>query len=319
MVVLEVLLFPGEPTKGLKKKAPAGAEADIAKANYDKIWKKTPKTKGIYLLLSSQSYETSNAEVKGNSLYTKHLIEGLNGVQPTVEGERYSGSIDENGNVTPESLHEYIYYKVADITDQVPDIKVDRASPSVPAAYHEKVATQDESLRLFLLLKEGMIKEFNEIRGQKVNKFIDLHSVNFEGANLEGVDLHKANLEGINLKGARLNGANIIEANLRGANLERAYINRADLRGANLEGAVLKMAIVQANLGGVDLRGADLGTNLAEADFKGARFYKIKVIMNVQGHPKPGVRFSNLLKADLRQSKNLPISKKEAKSRGAII
>jgi C1A family cysteine protease len=133
------------PNKGLKKKSAAEGEADIALANYDKIWKKTRKTKGIALLLSSQSYETSNAQQNSNSLYTKHLIQGLMGVKPTVDEEtrqpvRYSGSVDYNGYITPESLHEYIYGKVANETDQIPDIKVDRAS-TIILAYHQELDT----------------------------------------------------------------------------------------------------------------------------------------------------------------------------------
>ena len=43
-------------------------------------------------------------------------------------------------------------------------------------AYPEKGRTQEsgnESLKLYLLLKEGKIMEFNGIREQKVNMFID--------------------------------------------------------------------------------------------------------------------------------------------------
>jgi hypothetical protein len=120
-------------------------EVDIATANYDKIWKKIRKTKGIYLLLSCQSYETSNAEENGNSLYTKYLIEGLKGVKSILREDgtsiKESGSVDDDGNLTPESLHEYVYYKVASITDQVPDLKSDRASKIILTKYPEFART----------------------------------------------------------------------------------------------------------------------------------------------------------------------------------
>jgi hypothetical protein len=112
---------------GIRKKDAAKTKVNIAMANYDKIWKNTPKVKGTYLLLSSQPYETSNALENSNSLYTKYLIEGLYGIKPKVENGKviqYSGSVNDNGCITPESLHEYVYGKVASLTDQVPDLKV---------------------------------------------------------------------------------------------------------------------------------------------------------------------------------------------------
>lgn len=140
------------PNKVSKRKAASNAEAYIALGTYDKIWKRTRKTKGIYLLLSSQSYETSNAEPNDNSLYTKYLIEGLNGVKPVVDGKSgqlisYAGSVNSDGYITPDSLHEYIYHKVANITEQVPDIKVDRAS-GIILAYYKELASTTKSLEV---------------------------------------------------------------------------------------------------------------------------------------------------------------------------
>ncbi|MGA9150436.1 MAG: hypothetical protein WBZ36_07655 [Candidatus Nitrosopolaris sp.] len=92
-------------------------------------------------MLSCQSYETSNAEENGNSLYTKYLIEGLKGVKSILREDgtsiKESGSVDDDGNLTPESLHDYVYYKVASITDQVPDLKSDRASKIILTKYPE--------------------------------------------------------------------------------------------------------------------------------------------------------------------------------------
>jgi len=102
--------------------------ASRALAAYDRVWKRVPKAKGMYLLLSSQAYEPSNAIDGKNSLYTEYLLQGLRGVKPEEVDEngriiRWSGSIEDNGDVTPSSLHEYVYHKVAKIADQVPQLK----------------------------------------------------------------------------------------------------------------------------------------------------------------------------------------------------
>jgi tetratricopeptide (TPR) repeat protein len=120
------------PESQYTKKA-AKNQAALALTTYDKIWKNTPKSKGVYFMLSSQAYEPSLALEDNNSLYTKFLVEGLRGVQPTVFDEngriiRWSGSVEENGDITPNSLHSYVYHKVAELTEQVPQLKTMESS-----------------------------------------------------------------------------------------------------------------------------------------------------------------------------------------------
>jgi tetratricopeptide (TPR) repeat protein len=132
--------FFGIPPKGNNFSYQA---AHISRIADDKIWKRVPKAEGKYFLLSSQSYEKSWA-IEGNSLYTKYLLKGLKGVKFKVNENGkdipYSGSVDNNGNVTPESLHDYVYnkvasYGVAEETEQVPKIKVDKSSKTILAEY----------------------------------------------------------------------------------------------------------------------------------------------------------------------------------------
>ncbi|MFX0199454.1 MAG: caspase domain-containing protein [Candidatus Hodarchaeota archaeon] len=136
------------PTSALKKKS-GRQNAKQALATYDKIWKKTPKTKGTSLLLSSQSYEESYA-LKGSpySLYTKYIIEGLKGVMSSEDehGDLIPGSIDQYGYVTPDSLHEYVYYKVASVVDQVPEHKED-ASGKIILARHPSLVKPENNKR----------------------------------------------------------------------------------------------------------------------------------------------------------------------------
>ena len=74
-----------------------------------------PKAEGKCLLLSSQAYEKSIASENTNSLYTRYIIEGLRGKESSTDekGREYPASFDSMGNITPESLHEYVYLKVA--------------------------------------------------------------------------------------------------------------------------------------------------------------------------------------------------------------
>jgi hypothetical protein len=81
---------------------------------YDKIEENVPIAEGKCLMLSSQAYQGSQAEENTNSVYTKYLIKGLEGVEASVDekGIPIPGSVEENGNVTPQSLHDYFYNRV---------------------------------------------------------------------------------------------------------------------------------------------------------------------------------------------------------------
>jgi tetratricopeptide (TPR) repeat protein len=120
-------------SKGMVAKEAAGR----ALAAYDRVLENIPKAEGRCFLLSSQAYEPSLAAENSYSLYTKFLIEGLRGAKPGVDekGLRYPGSVDDDGNVTPETLHKYLYHKVANEAEQVPKIKSDMAS-NIMLAHH---------------------------------------------------------------------------------------------------------------------------------------------------------------------------------------
>ena len=112
--------------------------AELASAKYDTIDENIPEAEGKILLLSSQAYGSSLAK-RDSSVYTKFLIEGLKGVKKKyVEGTNKlleKGSVDDFGNITADSLHDYIYRKVADNFEQIPKIKGDRSSPVILATY----------------------------------------------------------------------------------------------------------------------------------------------------------------------------------------
>jgi tetratricopeptide (TPR) repeat protein len=168
------------PASSAMKKAAADSERRLALASYDKVWKKTPKTKGISLLLSSRSYEPSNALNFDNSLYTKYLIEGLLGVKNSIDQNgliiQGSGSINESGYVTPQSLHDYVYYKVANFAEQVPELKSDQSSRIIIAVYPELVKASSDSK------PEQLPSQINENTKTVVNQ----RDVNFISSELTG-------------------------------------------------------------------------------------------------------------------------------------
>ena len=91
-------------------------------------------------MLSSQAYGESYAPIgERNTLYTKHLLNGLKGTRPNAQGGvNIPGSVDENGNITPESLHRYILHKVSTEADQIPKIKMDRATEIILSHSEDK-------------------------------------------------------------------------------------------------------------------------------------------------------------------------------------
>lgn len=119
----------------------------------------------------------------------------------------------------------------------------------------------------------------------------DLNGVNFFDADLSGADFNGANLGGANLSGANLSGANLSNADLSGANLSGANLNGAALRYANLSGANLRYAdfrsadLRSANLGYANLNCAFLsGANLSEANLSGALLFLIDLrkVLNLE-------------------------------------
>jgi hypothetical protein len=131
----------GLPSLKLRRKS-AKDDAKQALATFDKLWKDTPKTENRCLLLSSQSYESSIAIENSNSLYTKYLLKGLQGVNDRKgkDGTLIPGSIDQYGNVTPQSLHNYLYWTIGELADgQIPRWKTDASSEIVLAHYEHLV------------------------------------------------------------------------------------------------------------------------------------------------------------------------------------
>jgi tetratricopeptide (TPR) repeat protein/plastocyanin/sugar lactone lactonase YvrE len=141
-------------TKGMTAKEVAKETAGRAHATYDTIFDNVPKAEGRYYLLSSQAYEPSLASEDSYSLYTKYLIEGFRGAKPGIneKGLKYPGSIDDDGNVTPETLHKYVYHKVANEADQIPKIKSDMSSNIILAHYPNLAKTK---LDVNSIVREG--------------------------------------------------------------------------------------------------------------------------------------------------------------------
>lgn len=140
-------ILPSTRSKGMVAKEAAGR----ALASYDRILDNIPKAEGRCFLLSSQAYEPSLAVEDNYSLYTKYLIDGLQGAKAGVDekGQGYPASVDEDGNVTPETLHKYLYHKVANEAEQVPKIKSDMAS-NIILVHHPHLSKNKPNVNLIV-------------------------------------------------------------------------------------------------------------------------------------------------------------------------
>jgi len=179
---------------------------------------------------------------------------------------------------------------VANETNQTPKLKSDQSSKIIIVTHPELASSstishtvKDKYLEDLLL--DSKVEQFNNIREQNHYVRLDLHAINLSytslsGANLSDTDLTKADLIGANLIGAKLVGANLSAANLNQANLDRAELRTA---------------------------------NVAEADFAGAnlQFADLYCVENLYD--------SNLRGTDLRNAIDLPISKGEARRKGATV
>jgi tetratricopeptide (TPR) repeat protein len=82
----------------------------------NRIWQEISPN-GVHLMLSSTAYEESLTEKNNNSRYTKYFLKGFEGVKRVNEYE-WSGSLNEYGYLTPNSLHQYVYHNVARDTNE---------------------------------------------------------------------------------------------------------------------------------------------------------------------------------------------------------
>ena len=270
--------------------------ASRAQSIFSSILDKMTTLEGVSILLSNQPYDSFSNSEDGNrtSLYSNHIIGGLMGREE---------SVDKDGNVTPESLHTYVYNRIVnrDTIEHKPvlfnsDFKIVLAS-------YPKLSTK---LRygdiLKTLLHEGKIEEFNMLRKENRVIYFDLHganlqSVNLHGANLQSVNLHDANFTEANLREADLSDADLGNANLTGAKLAKANLQEANLSNANLTGADLS----NANLTGADLSNANLtGADLSRITLRGA-IIKGSIMTNAN-FSDADLRSINIQEADLSKA-----------------
>jgi hypothetical protein len=96
----------------------------------------------------SRSYASQSIDVSSdsNSYFTKYIIRGLKGFKPSKDRQGRiipeTGSIDNNGNVTPELLHRYVSYNVRhEIPQQQPVIKGSLAGDNIILAEHPELVS----------------------------------------------------------------------------------------------------------------------------------------------------------------------------------
>ncbi len=288
-----------------KAKALVGKRVIKTKSDYE--------GKGKYLLASSldtqQSYPKAD---KSYSEFTYHVIQGLSGI-----GEE---SVDANGHVTPYTLGNYVYNMMKDFQEDQRPINKTEGSGTISLAFYNEyvkpkpVITPGPSVeeRLIALLKEGKIKEFNNLKRQNpdlllrlelasIAPSVSLRDIDLSDARLAMIDFKKRDLQGAIFTGAELSGVSFRACNLQYAKLNKVrgaatYFEDADLQNADLSQSYFYTGnFKNAKLENVDFIDTDLrkanfegvvfvgqstnfkGANLSEAIFKNAKLDKINL------------------------------------------
>ena len=163
------------------------------------------------------------------------------------------------------------------------------------AARQQKISPEEVELKIKLntdglcLLRDGNVREFNELREQNPRWCPDFASADLSGIKIPGINLSGAVLRGATLSGADLSGAKLYYATLTGAKLIVTNLSGADLTGSfliianctdvNLTNALLlntdclNARFINARLGGADFDGAHLsGADFTGADITGTKF-----------------------------------------------
>ena len=259
-----------------------GSEEDAAKLGVTAIEnnaKLLQQGEGKCLLAASQAaQEAFGLREKGHSIFTYYLLEGLKGNKKSVDSE---------GNVTPDSLGNYVYKEILNLPPdkrpkQKPIRKTEASGEIILATYPELKPARIEVIltSLLKLLYDGDIQEFNRKRDQ-----LPANLLNFSYANLRGKKLSKVNLSNVNMSRADLSNADLDKANLSNSNLfkvvlEGANLNEADFSGADLDSANVSNAnLSKANLSKANLSNADLSkTNLFGAYLDQTKVIRTKFI-----------------------------------------
>ena len=93
---------------------------------------------------------------------------------------------------------------------------------------------------LVLLLRDGMVEEFNHAARQTEN--VDLSYANLRGGDLRNADLRKADLRNAYCHTADLRGVDLSQANIEGASFHRARISGSYFP-RNVSAEELKMSV----------------------------------------------------------------------------
>ncbi len=125
--------------------------------------------------------------------------------------------------------------------------------------------------------------------------YMNLWSINFNGAKLAGADLKGANLwctklAGADLKGAKLAGADCRGTNFRDADLSDTDLSNADFEGADLEGADLEGANFR------NVENLELIQGLGRAIFKNTKVTPEQERFIVAAQEKEGVKHFRLFR-----------------------
>ncbi|MFZ0225256.1 MAG: caspase family protein [Candidatus Nitrosopolaris sp.] len=240
-------------------KVSKGNAEDAANKALKAIDEKSKKLQGQRKCILAACQAAQFAYTTGeHSLFTRYLLQGLNGD---------TESIDNDGNVTPESLGNYVERKIMKLPDnnrrQRPITRAEGSGNIILASYPKlkPLKIEDTLASMLTLLREGNVQEFNKMR--EANSAIipepDFSMGNLHGAHIAGANLSNANLKRINLSAADLEEANLSNANLFRADLEEANLSKTNFSKAILEASNLSNAnLTKSNLSNANLTKSNL-------------------------------------------------------------
>jgi uncharacterized protein YjbI with pentapeptide repeats len=114
---------------------------------------------------------------------------------------------------------------------------------------------------LIQLLRNGFIKEFNEIRGEKS---LDLAEVDLSGSDISGANLSNADLSGSDFSESDLSNVDFSNSDLSSVNFTRTSLKQANFSNTTLAGTKFANSIItecdfsEADMTGVDFIESDL-------------------------------------------------------------
>lgn len=137
----------------------------------------------------------------------------------------------------------------------------------------DKSVSKDE---LVLLLRNGLIEEFNQQRPYEEGSLVDLSEIDLKDIKISGANLTKVDLTGSDLSKSEIESTDFKESDLSSVNFSHSTITESNFSDVILEGSFFN----HTNLNECDFSAADFnGVNICAADMMGTDLSLCKNLM----------------------------------------